>query len=203
MVNPGDRLALAHLVYRLRPRKILEIGTHAGASTLSMALALEVLGDGAIETVDITDVNDPDERRIARLDPRSNPSQLLQASQVGSRVRFVVSDGLEYLKRAGDTYDMIFLDGDHSAETVYREIPAALNRLALNGVVLLHDYFPRGRPLWSDGRVEQGPWLAVQRLQAEGAEFHVRPLGALPWPTKLRSRVTSLALLTRCERPAR
>jgi hypothetical protein len=43
-----------------------------------------------------------------------------------------------------------------------------------------------------------GPCLAVERGQREGSSGIVeRPLRALPWPTKLGSNVTSLALLTR------
>jgi hypothetical protein len=73
----------------------------------------------------------------------------------------------------------------------------ALRLLNPNGLVLLHDYFPGGRPLWSDGSVIDGPELAVKRFQREGVPFNILPLGALAWPTKLGSTVTSLALLTR------
>jgi hypothetical protein len=64
-------------------------------------------------------------------------------------------------------------------------------------VILLHDYFPDLKPLWSNGRVIPGPWLAIERLKREGAPLTVKPFGALPWPTKLNSNNTSLALLLR------
>jgi hypothetical protein len=37
--------------------------------------------------------------------------------------------------------------------------------------------------------------LAVKRLVREQANVSVIPLGSLPWPTKLHSNVTSLAVL--------
>jgi hypothetical protein len=37
----------------------------------------------------------------------------------------------------------------------------------------------------------------VHRLQRAGWPIEVRPLGALPWPTKLGTSMTSLALLGR------
>lgn len=40
-----------------------------------------------------------------------------------------------------------------------------------------------------------GPFLAVRRLLREGWPIVVRPLGELPWPTKLGRNVTSLALV--------
>ena len=38
-VNPGDRRAIFYLVRHLRPKTILEIGTHVGASTIHMIAA--------------------------------------------------------------------------------------------------------------------------------------------------------------------
>jgi predicted O-methyltransferase YrrM len=109
--------------------------------------------------------------------------------------KFVAQPSLDYLTTCGERFDLIFLDGDHAAKTVYREVPAALRALNPGGVILLHDYFPNLRPLWSDGSVLPGPWLAARRLQKEDARFEVLPFGSLPWPTKLGSNVSSLALV--------
>jgi predicted O-methyltransferase YrrM len=113
------------------------------------------------------------------------------------QISFVTSDSLVYLASSSERYDLIFLDGDHAPSAVYSEIPAALSMLRSGGVILLHDYFPALEPLWPDGKVIQGPWLAVERLRSEGAKIKAIPLGELPWPTKLGSRKTSLALLVR------
>ena len=42
-----------------------------------------------------------------------------------------------------------------------------------------------------------GPQVAVQQLQRAGWSLDVLPLGDLPWPTKLGTSKTSLALLGR------
>ena len=110
-------------------------------------------------------------------------------------VDFVTSNSLDYLSACRKKFDFIFLDGDHSAKTVYREIPIALGLLDSGGVILLHDYFPNLKPLWSDGSVIPGPFLATERLKHEAANVVVVPLGRLPWATKLQSNTTSLALL--------
>jgi predicted O-methyltransferase YrrM len=101
------------------------------------------------------------------------------------------------LREEGEPYDLIFLDGDHRLKTVVAESPAALRRLRPGGFLLLHDFFPGLRPLWPDGKVIEGPQLAVRRLQRAGWRIDVRPLGDLPWPTKLGTARTSLALLGR------
>lgn len=203
-VNPGDRRAIFHLVRALRPQRVLEVGTNVGFSTLYIAAAL---ASGArITTLDIIDVNDPAEQPWADAGGAPYlPRDLMRAAGFADMVRFVKSDSIAFLEQgrkqendAGQQpYDLIFLDGSHKAEVVYREIPLALGALAPGGVILLHDYYPDHRWLWNNKVVIPGPCLAVERLRAEGAQITVLPLGTLPWPTKLDSRVTSLALLAR------
>jgi len=62
---------------------------------------------------------------------------------------------------------------------------------------VLHDYFPGGRPLWTGQRPSLGVDLTINRLVAEGAGVRSVPLGDLPWPTKLGTHTTSLAVLSR------
>jgi predicted O-methyltransferase YrrM len=204
-VNPGDRRAIFYLVHHLRARSVLEVGTHVGASTISIASALlfvTAAGDGPIEldTVDVVDVNDAASRPwIGHGSPRS-PREMTELLGLGDRVRFIVEPAASYLGRCKRVYDLIFLDGDHAEHAVYSEIALALELLREGGVILLHDYFPDGQPLWSNGVVGPGPYFAVRRAQEEGAAVKALPLGSLPWPTKLGSCVTSLAMLVREDR---
>ncbi len=190
-VNPGDRRAIAALVSHLRPRTVLEIGTHIGSSTLTLAATL-ALTNARITTVDIADVNDPVARRWEKYGAPRPPVEIVSGL---APVSFVVDNSLSYLARTEEQYDFIFLDGSHLAATVYRELPLALRQLAPGGVLLLHDYFPEGRPLWENGQVVVGPYLAIRRLLKEDWPINVVPLGRLPWPTKLGSNTTSLALV--------
>ncbi len=50
-------------------------------------------------------------------------------------VRFVASDSVDFLTNDTSRYNLIFLDGDHSAASVYRELPLALQRLADGGII--------------------------------------------------------------------
>lgn len=197
-VNPGDRRALYYLVRGLRPSRVLEIGTHIGASTAHIAAALrDNAAAGAapagFTSVDIIDVNDPVQTPWLEYGARHSPAELVRELGMAQAVRFVAQPSLTYLREARERFDFIFLDGDHGAPTVYQELPAALARLAPGGFLLLHDYFPEARPLWPGDPVIAGVWLGAERLRAEGARLRVLPLGQLPWPTKLGRSVTSLA----------
>jgi predicted O-methyltransferase YrrM len=202
-VNPGDRRALYYLIRHLRPKSVLEVGTHVGASTVHIAMALAALraedrsGRYELTTVDIVDVNDPVNKPWLELGSTYSPREMIDELGCSSFVSFRTQSSLDYLAESHSRFDLIFLDGFHTATHVLREIPAALSKLKRGGYVLLHDYYPGARPLWSDGHIERGPYLATQKLRQAGAAIDVLPLGALPWPTKAGSHVTSLALLGR------
>jgi predicted O-methyltransferase YrrM len=190
-ISTEDRRALAGVACYLAPGSVLEIGTHIGSSTLAWAAAAKP-GGGRITTVDIHDVNDPIERPWQRYNARQAPIEIVRGL---APVEFVVSDSVAYLASTSTTYDLIFLDGDHRASTVYRELPLALARLNRDGVIVLHDYYPNGRPLLHRQHPVVGPYLAVRRLASEGLPIRVLPLGELPWLTSQGSPVISTLAL--------
>ena len=202
-VNPGDRKAIFFLIRHFKPRSVLEVGTHIGASTVYIAAALHSSDELETEdhlhfvSVDANSVNDPISKPWLDHGTESSPLEMISRMGCGHFVRFVNSSSLDYMAACEERYDFIFLDGSHAAKAVYQEIPAALELLKTDGLILLHDYFPKLKPLWVDGSVIPGPFLAVERLSTQRSQLKVLPLGQLPWPTKLNSNVTSLALLAR------
>lgn len=201
-VNPGDRRAIYYLINKFKPTSVLEIGTHIGASTIHIASALfknqKIDGNPVnFTTLDIRDVNSTSEKPWIEYGTKYAPIEMINELNYGEIVNFVTGNSLKYLENSQQKFDFIFLDGDHSAATVYKEIPLALKSLTKNGIILLHDYYPGGKPLWSDNFTITGPYLATERLIKEGADLVVLPLGGLQWPTKFNSNITSLALLMR------
>lgn len=197
-INPGDRRAVYHLIGALKPANILEVGTHIGASTLIIAKALVTHcgPEARMTTIDILDVNAPN-GPWKKNGLSKTPQQSLAALGLEKRVTFLNKPMLEVLRETPERYDLIFLDGDHRAGPVYREIVTALSRLNDNGVLLMHDVYPKGRALYSDSNVIFGPWAAIKRVLRENENLMCLPLGDLPWPTKQGVHTTTLALITR------
>lgn len=200
-VSPGDRRALFYLVRALRPRFILEIGTHIGGSSLHLAAALRLLRIEEPEvprkliTVDIVDVNDPVHGAWQSLRLPRSPREMMELYGVTELVEFLTKPALEYLQETNNLFDFIFLDGSHDAIDVYREIIFATNLLYPGGVILLHDFYPNNKPLYPNLSTLPGPYLAVERLKRERAPILEIPLGNLPWLAKCGTNKTSLCLV--------
>ena len=116
---------LEMIVRMIRPRRILEIGTFTGYSTLSMAAGLEA--DAIIDTIE---ADDELETLI-----RSHFDRSPHASQI----RLHIGSALKIAPQLGEVYDLVFVDGDK------REYPAYYEML-VNGTGS-----PDGRPLVKTG----------------------------------------------------
>lgn len=196
-VNPGDRRAIYTLIMAAKPKNILEIGTHIGASTLHLAKALERSGSGGhITTVDILDVN-AENGPWQKIGMTHCPANFLKKLHLSDKVTFVADTSIHYLETCAEKFDLIFLDGDHTADTVYREVSAALAKLNKGGMILLHDHYPEGQPLFPDGSIIYGPFRALERIGKEHPDIGALNLSPLPWKSKQDSHNTSLSIVVK------
>lgn len=195
-VNPGDRRTLYYLISRLMPKTVLEVGTHIGASTLHIAMALKRSDkNGIVTSVDIYDVNHSEYGSWKKMGLSCSPRSFAEKLGCHEHIDFRTAPCLDFMRSTDRKYDFIFLDGDHSAVAVYKEVSTALSILAPNGIILLHDYYPDARALFPDGNIISGPFRALKRISRENPDVQALPLGTLPWPTKQGSHKTSLALV--------
>lgn len=195
-VNPGDRRALYYLITALAPLRVLEVGTHIGASTLYIAAALARVNQAArVTTVDILDVNDNATGPWRQLGLSRSPADFASCLGLKAYIEFCAGHSVSFMAATAKRFDLIFLDGDHRSTAVYSEMSGALPLLVNGGVILLHDYYPDGRALYPDKATITGPFHALSRICGENPSIRVVPLGALPWPTKQGSNLTSLALV--------
>lgn len=83
----------------------------------------------------------------------------------------------EYFKINNDTFDLIFVDGLHHSEQVYRDIINSLDVLRKNGTIVVHDCdplnegmqkVPQSQDFWT-GDV----WKAWARLRAERGDLEM------------------------------
>jgi predicted O-methyltransferase YrrM len=150
-----------------------------------------------VTTVDIIDVNDAAQGPWKELGMDRAPRDYAGDLGLSKSIAFRICPCLEFMATTDQRFDLIFLDGDHSAPAVYQEVGAALPLLNENGLILLHDYYPGAESLYPDRATIGGPFHAMERIRRECPAIAVLPLGELPWPTKQGLNVTSLAVVAR------
>lgn len=118
---------LYSIAHNLQPRNILEIGCGSGASSVAL-----LLGSG--DRASLHRVTIHPEQADDVVDPIFSPQISTWA---------MTSDAFfAEIKPAVGTYDIIFIDGDHSQEVVERDIRQSLRVLTQGGVIVLHDTKP-------------------------------------------------------------
>ncbi|HEX2085885.1 MAG TPA: O-methyltransferase [Solirubrobacteraceae bacterium] len=108
---------LEFLVWALRPRLVLEIGTYSGYSALSMGRALPP--GGRIITLE----RDPDRAAFARRHVERH-----------GRISVREGDALETIASLDGPFDMVFIDADKQRYVDYYE--AVLPKLAARGLIV-------------------------------------------------------------------
>jgi caffeoyl-CoA O-methyltransferase len=129
MVGRIEGRFLATLVRLRGAKRILELGTFTGYSSISMASALPP--DGRIITCDI----DPDTTAIAR--------RYMDESGFGDRIEIRLGPALETIATLEGPFDLVFIDADKPNYKAYYE--AALPLLADNGLVIADNVLWSGR----------------------------------------------------------
>lgn len=123
---------LEFLVFALRPRRVLELGTYSGYATLSMATVLPP--GGHIDTCEVDETHAAVARRY------------LDEAGVGDRVTIHLGPALDTVERLGGEWDLIFIDADKDNYPAYYE--ALVPCLSPNGLMVLDN------TLWSGAVAE-------------------------------------------------
>jgi len=113
-------------IYRLakkcKPKKALEVGCMWGLSTLAILLANP---DTNLLSVDKSDYTHADEE--------------VGVNDLKDRWRFLVMDSKDYWEKVDDSFDFIYIDGDHSYDYAHLDIQNGWNHLEVGGVLAVDD----------------------------------------------------------------
>jgi len=126
---------LAALVALTGAKRILELGTFTGYSSISMATALP--DDGRIITCDV----DPDATSIAR--------RYMDESGHGDKIEIRLGPALETIETLDGPFVLIFIDADKPNYENYYE--AVLPKLADDGLLIADNVLWSGRVVEPDG----------------------------------------------------
>jgi caffeoyl-CoA O-methyltransferase len=129
MVGRLEGQFLRVLVRSLRARRILELGTFTGYSSISMALALPA--GGRVITCDVNKETTAIARRYA------------QEAGVADRIEYRLGPALEAIAQLDGPFDLVFIDADKPNYINYYE--ATLPMLAEGGLIVVDNTLWSGR----------------------------------------------------------
>ena len=127
MMGPIEGRLLGMLVRTMRARRVLELGTFTGYSSISMALALA--DGGRVITADVNEATTAIARRYA------------EEAGVAGLIDFRIAPGLETIAGLEGPFDLVFIDADKANYVNYYE--ATLPLLADGGLMIVDN------TLWS------------------------------------------------------
>lgn len=147
-----DLWVIQETIFEVRPALIVECGTNRGGSALFYAHLLDLLGHGAVVTIDVERHDTPAHARITYLVGDSTDEG------IAARVRDAAA--------RADGPVMIILDSDHAPDHVAREL------------ALYHDLVTPGSYLLvQDGVIdvlwEPGPLVAIESFLTDHPEFEL------------------------------
>ena len=154
MVVPlPELLTLAAICHYIKPRRIFEIGTYTGSSTLEMA------------------INTPDETEILTLDlaPGELIGSAFRDSSYNSKIRQLYGNSLEFDYTPYEhSVDLVLVDANHSYECVGSDTEKAFSLLRPGGVIVWDDY------RWLDEHFEcSGVTRFLNEFQAKRPLFSI------------------------------
>jgi len=122
---------LEQLVHALQAKRVLELGTFSGYSSLSMAAGLPE--GGHIDTCEVSEKHAEVARRYHARSP------------CGDRITIHMGPALETIERLGGEWDFVFIDADKPNYVSYYE--AVLPRLSERGFIAADNTLWSGRVL--------------------------------------------------------
>jgi len=154
---PLDLWLYQEILHEVRPALIVETGTAFGGSASYLAHLCDIVGSGAVVSIDIEDKPDrPKHERLTYITASST------APDVVERVTSMAREGGPVL---------VILDSDHSESHVYDELRAYADLVTAGSYVIVEDTNVNGHPAFPEHG--PGPMEAVDRFLSERDDFVV------------------------------
>lgn len=160
---PMDALVIQELIFKIKPRYIIETGTCYGGSALFYASIMQLLGYGQVITIDKV------EKKI----------ELPQTVQFlfDNRVIKLIGNSLEdrivktVFSLALNQRNIVILDSWHSKEHVLKELKLYSKLVSISSYIIVEDSHVNGHPVqWEWG---EGPYEAVEEFLKKNNTFIV------------------------------
>lgn len=149
ILHPEVAKMIEVLVKGMKPKRILEIGTAIGYSSILYAQAAGK--DALIDTIEIDS------------DTAFSAQETISKAGLSSQINIMIGDAMEVLPWLNDKYDLVFLDGPKGQYS--RLLPECLRVLKTGGMLITDNIFYRGMVTCKESRIPRRRRLMVHRLR--------------------------------------
>jgi cephalosporin hydroxylase len=154
---PFDLWNYQEIIYELRPDVIIEAGTGWGGSTLFFASCCDLIGNGRIISIDISDpTSKPQHDRITYLQGSSTSTEIV------NKVKSCINDKNKVL---------VNLDSDHTMKHVLEELNIYSEFVTPGSYIIVEDTCVGGHPV-KKGHFP-GPMEAVMEFVKHNSSFTI------------------------------
>jgi predicted O-methyltransferase YrrM len=126
IVGPSRGQILVKVIREIKPKRVLEVGTLIGYSTILMGKELE--SDAHLITIEI----DANNAKIAK--------ENIRKAEIPPAVEVLVGDAIEVIPRLEGTFDLVFIDAD---KTEYLDYLRLIEEKLHKGSVIVADNVER------------------------------------------------------------
>jgi cephalosporin hydroxylase len=152
---PLDLWIYQEIIFEIRPNVIIECGTAHGGNALYLASLLDLVNNGEIITIDITEYEGrPKHKRIKYLLGSSTSKEIVE------QIRKMLNEKDKIL---------VILDSDHHKNHVINELKIYSDLVTEGSYIIVEDTNINGHPVYRD--FGPGPMEAVEEFLLENKNF--------------------------------
>ena len=162
--HPLDMWVKQEIIFETKPTLIIETGTAMGGSSRFYATLLDQMGAGRIVSIDIQDKNSG----MGLPEFKHKRVSFVKASSVDPATIKKVKSLIKPKDRV-----MVFLDSDHSAEHVLKELKLYGPMVTSGCYMVVDDTNLGGHPVMNMSVPGPGPYGAVEKFMEGNKEFEI------------------------------
>ena len=133
----------------------------------------------------------PHAEKLIWVDLSTEAWKYMRKSSKTSFHNMTTDDYYKILKKEWTKIDLLFIDANHSKESVKQDFENYFNLVSDQWIILLHDWYPRNKEFTDPWYC--GDWyLAIKELTNEKEKYEMMTIPVHPWVTLCRKRKSHL-----------